>query len=215
MESRFEKVIVYLRDDDDHEDLNIRVMEYLNDRYKFINDAGFVIAIEVIDDSNINKFMKQGISSVPAIRVDEDIDFGASNVMAALARLEMKPKRAAMVALEEKDPVTSHHDRMLQEMLSTEPEDENAPSSIRLKHQDIADSPHDENDLHQKIAQYSSIYNERLKRSNMQGKRSNVQVKKNSKAIPTAKENVEKLIRSQGYDKGEASLMREIARNLE
>jgi hypothetical protein len=219
MEGRFEKVIVYLRDADDHEELNIRVMDYLNDRYRFLNDAGFVIAIEVIDDSNINKFMKQGISSVPAIRINEETDFGASNVMAALARLEMVPKKTSKSAFEEKDPVISHHERMLQEMLSDEPEDDKTPSSIKLKNQDIADSPHNKNELQQKLAQYDSIYSSRLKKSNMQGRRSNVSAKKvnniNNKAIPTAKENVEKLIRSEGFDKGEAAFMREIARNIE
>lgn len=211
------KVRILLKDSDESEVHNIQIMEYLNERHCPINDAGYAITIDIVDDTNINKFIKQGVTSIPAIILPEDDDpmYGVNNIIATLAKLEIRQSKQAhsdrFGGNYQNDPDESFRETILKEMMSGEQEDENKTSSIRAKGQDIADRPPDEKDIDAKMAKYDSYYSGRGKVPG--GKKSKgppTPVK-----IPSAKQNVEKLIADKGYDKGEAAFMREVARNLE
>lgn len=211
------KVRILLKDSDESEVHNIQIMEYLNERHRPINDAGYAITIDIVDDTNINKFIKQGVTSIPAIILPNDDDpmYGVNNIIATLAKLEIMQNNQVQSdrfgGNYQDDPDESFRETILKEMMSGEQEDENKTSSIRAKGQDIADRPPDEKDIDAKMAKYDSYYSGRGKAPG--GKKSKgppTPVK-----IPSAKQNIEKLIADKGYDKGEAAFMREVARNLE
>lgn len=52
---QFTNVTVYLRD------YNRRIMDYLNDRHKAVNDNQFTVAVEVVDSRNLNDYVCAGM----------------------------------------------------------------------------------------------------------------------------------------------------------
>ena len=54
---QLQKVTILLKDSDESEVYNVQILEYLNDRYRQINDTGYAIAIDIVDDGNINRFI--------------------------------------------------------------------------------------------------------------------------------------------------------------
>jgi hypothetical protein len=214
---QLQKVTILLKDSDESEVHNVQILEYLNDRYTQINDVGYAIAIDIVDDSNINRFIKKGITSIPALYIEEpeEAEYGVNAIIATLAKLEIKQSMNHMdsfVAQPRDDPEKAFRDMAMKEMMSDAQEDESSASSIRAKGQDLADRPPNEKDIDAKMSQYESYYSERKKRNPVgkKGKGNFAPAK-----LPSAKQNVEKLIADKGYDKGEAAFLREIARNLE
>ena len=194
----------------------MRIMEYLNDRHQSINDMGYAITIDIVEDSNINKFIKQGITSIPALVLpnDEDPQYGVNAIIAALAKLEVAQTASRSDHFyndhQLADPDESFRDTLMKEMMCGEQEDENKTSSIRAKGQDLADRPPDEKDIDAKMSKYESYYSGRGKAPVIKKNKPPAAAK-----IPSAKQNIEKLIAEKGYDKGEAAFMREIASKLE
>lgn len=215
---QLQKVNILLKDSDESESHNIQILEYLNERYTQLNDVGYAIAIDIVDDSNINRFIKEGITSIPALYIDNptDAEYGVNAIIATLAKLEIKQSSNHMDTFmnhTRDDPEKAFRDMAMKEMLSGEQEDENATTSIRARGQDISDRPPNDKDIDAQMAKYDSYYAERKKRNMPPIKRGKSNFAPNK--IPSAKQNVEKLIADKGYDKGEAAFMREIARNLE
>lgn len=202
----FRRITILLKESSAEADYNKRIVEYLNDRHRELNDVGFVIAVEMIDDSNINKFIKLGITSTPALMIDDDTQYGVSSILATLAKLEIisAPQMDHFTDNAGSELADAHHSMLLEEMASTEQEDEN-PSEPSMS----------SGDIESRMSAYNSIYDARKKR-NVPGrsKPTSASTKPPVKAS-AAKQNVENLIKSKGYDAGEASFLREIARNLE
>ena len=213
------KISILLRDSDDSQEHNIRIMEYLNDRHKQLNNVGYAVSIDIVDDDNINIFIKRGVSSITALVLskpqNDDTEYGVSSIIATLAKLEV-PDNDHHDAFSDRrgdDPEQSFKDLVLKEALSGEQEDENMSSSIRAKGQDIADRPPNDKDIDAKLSKYESYYSERNNRGNKMHKKNKGPAP--PAKVASAKQNVEKLISEKGYDKGEAAFMREIARNLD
>ena len=216
--SGYKRVSILLRDTEDSQLHNERILEYLNDRHQQLNDVKFAVAIDIVDNDNINKFIKKGITSIPALIVDNDIQYGVNSILATLAKLEIMnntlPNDPFTDRIDGDDPEQAFRDRALKEMMSDEQDDIDSKSSVRAKGQDFAETPISEKDISEKMSQMDSYYAERKKRNNPMSKKSKFTPGK-PPVVPSAKQNVEKLIAEKGYDKGEAAFMREIARNLE
>lgn len=216
--SGYKKVNILLRDTEDSQEYNERILEYLNDRHQELNDVGYAVAIDIIDDDNINKFIKKGITSIPALIVDDDVQYGVNSIFAKLAKLELVnnsvPNDPFTDRIGSDDPEQAFRERAMKEMMSDEQEDADSKSSVRAKGQDFAETPISEKDISEKMSQMDSYYAARKKRNNPMGKQNKFTPGK-PPVVPSAKQNVEKLIADKGYDKGEAAFMREIARNLE
>lgn len=221
----YSKVLLVLKDADNHMDYNKRIIEYLNDRHTAINDNKFTIAIEVADDNNINDFVLEGVESLPAIRVSEEQPFtyGVNSILAALAKLEViksnfanggdqkQSKENYQNANSEDDCQTPFYDMVMQEMQCEDQEDPDAPSTVKAYHQDLPETPLNERSIEEKAKQYNKIYEQRRNR----GPQRAPQKKQPSRSPgPSPKMNVDSFIAKGGYDKGEELIMRQIAQNL-
>lgn len=164
------RVDVLLKDSDESYAHNCRIMDYLNDRYKKLNDAQYAIAIDIIDDDNINDYVKRGVESIPALIVDDDIEYGVNNILATLAKLEVSKtsKRLKEDKLSsEEDHQQQFRDRVLKEMMSGTQDDNESASTVKVKGQDYAETPINDKDISEKMSQYDSYYSERKKHNNL------------------------------------------------
>lgn len=106
------KVTLILQESEDNEAFNNMLLDFITDRHKYINDNNYVIAIEIIDNTNLNTFIKKGITSTPALLLDyrvadstgtkigkkntggsmqgtnPDIIYGVNAILAELSKLE-------------------------------------------------------------------------------------------------------------------------------
>ncbi len=205
------RVSLLLRDSDESQIHNIQIMDYLNERFMQLNDTGYAIAVEVVDDDNINRYIKKGVESTPALVLEDESEYGVNAIIATLAKLEIR--RVPEPYTSREDPDEAFRALAMREIVhSDEQENENGQSSIRAKGQDFSDHPPDTKDLDSRMAHYESFYAERKGR-NAPHKRGKAH--KTPRNVPSAKQNVEKLISDKGYDAGEAAFMREISKNLE
>lgn len=225
----YTKVSIILKDAPNHEDYNKRIIEYLNDRHTAINDNMFTIAIEVVDDNNLNDYVLQGMESVPAMLItqDEPYVYGVNSILSMLSKLEIiengapskgngdKMTSAYGASNDSSNHVDAFYNMALQEMKSDDQEDPDAPSSIKPYQQDYSESPLTEKMIEEKSQAYNKIYEERGRRNGKPGKRPTPS--KHSKPIKGARTgvDVDKFIQSGGFDKGEEMLMRQIAQNLQ
>lgn len=207
----FQRITILLKESIDDEHYNKRIIEYLNDRHQEINNVGYAIAIEVVDDGNISKYIKSGVSSTPALMIETNIEYGVNSIIATLAKLELaaSPTISKFSGAEEDEYATAHHKKILEEMHSGEPDDENTPSTVKLSRED-SEAPMSDRDREARMSKFDAVYKDRMKNNPM-----NKFSKSAPTNAPTAKRNVDKLIESKGYDAAEAAFMREIAKNLD
>ena len=228
----YTKVSIILKDDDNHADYNKRIIEYLNDRHMAINDNMFTIAIDLVDDSNMNNYVLEGLESVPAIKITESEPFiyGVNSILATLAKLEIVDNSdnvdpamnhsittANQKVSKTTDSLNAFYEMSLQEMKSDDQENPDVPSTLRAYNQDFTETSLTEKEIEEKSQAYNQIYEER-KRRNKSGpgpgnKGSPIPIKKPTK--PGKGMDVDKFIKAGGFDKGEEMLMRRIAQNLE
>lgn len=209
--SKFEKVEILLRNTDESLDHNKRILEYLDERYQHINNAGYAIAIEVVEDENINKFIKRNIVSIPALVSGDQIEYGVNSILATLARLEIKRQIMLDTPMNDEYSIAqSHHDMILKEMCSGEPDDDQTETSIRFKNQDISDSAMSDKDIESKMAKIEAIYSSRKKNNPQAMARKSAMAP--VKSVETMQQRTEKSIQARGYSQGEDVLMRERAR---
>lgn len=210
----FQRITILLKDSSDDEQYNKRIIEYLNDRHQELNNVGYAIAIEVVDDGNISKYIKSGVSSTPALMIDTNIEYGVNSIIATLAKLELSTSPAISKFTggdEEDEYATAHHKKILAEMHSGEPDDENTPSTVKINRED-SEAPMSDRDREARMSKFDAIYKNREKNNPMNKHSKTAPVPTN---VPSAKKNVDKLIESKGYDAAEAAFMREIAKNLD
>lgn len=229
----YTKISIFVKDASNHVDYNRRIIEYLNDRHTALNDNGYTIAIDVIDDDNINEHILNGMESIPTMRVgkDDDYIYGVNSILSALAKLEIiqNPSQAESHSAKKKD--TGHgpawsagakqsdednafHSLALQEMQSDQQEDPDAPTTLRAYGQDLPEAVMSEKSIEEKMSQYTKIYEDRRRQSNGKGSKHRPPPPKKPVAPLTTGVNIDKLISSGTYDKGEEMLMRQIAQNL-
>lgn len=215
----YSKIQIILKDSPKHDDYNKRIIDYLNDRYMAINDNMFTIAIEVVDDSSINKYALLGMSSIPAMKVrqDEEYIYGVNSIIAQLSKLEIEtsmrqssftPSKSQMVIEQSTDQTNSFYDMVMEEMKNNEQEDPDAPSTLKSYHQDLPEAPLTDKMIDEKTKAYDQIYEDRRRRNPSRPSRPA------PKKMPPTSINVEKMIQDGGYDKGEELLMRQIVQNL-
>lgn len=221
----YSKVLLVLKDADNHSDYNKRIIEYLNDRHCAINDNKFTISIEVADDSNINDFVVEGVESLPAMRVHEGESFiyGVNSILATLAKLEILNKstftngdqadmrKEQLQTTPDKECENPFYDMVMQEMKCEDQEDPDAPSTVKAYHQDLPETPLNERSIEEKAKQYNKIYEQRRNRG---AQRAPPKRQPTPASGSLSKMNVDAIIAKGGYDKGEELIMRQIAQNL-
>lgn len=171
------KITIVLRDSSNHVENNRRIIEYLNDRYRILNDNRYTIAIEILDDSNIDDFIKIGVDEVPAIQLDKAGSFtsGVNNILAALAKLELAPaelqqKRPAhshsreTVVAHSQDEESPFHQLLKEELLhSKEDESLNAESMDKKLRSNTSEEQMSDKTIAEKMAAFERINNRRNK----------------------------------------------------
>jgi hypothetical protein len=220
---RFSKVLIVLKDSPSQNDYNKRLLEYLTDRHTAINDNNFTIAIEVADDTNINEFVLQGMTSLPAMRIstEDPYIYGVNSILAMLAKLEMIDNGKSVNAnanMSTDDSSNPFLSMVLEEMQNAEEDDGTAPSTIKAYREDFAETPLSEKMIEEKTKAYSKIYEDRRRKTETHGGRKSAEVKYtpggNARRSGAKSVDVESFIKKGGFDKGEEMLMREIAANL-
>ncbi len=192
--SKYNKVLIVLKDSDSHATINSRIIDYLNDRHYILNDNRLVVALTIADEANINDFVSSGVKSLPAMKApDADYVYGANSIIAQLAQLEHAPEAqpqqpvsrfTAVRGVEENANV--FHDMIVQEMMSEEQEDEGTPSSVRGKGQDFAEDAMSEKELTEKAQEYSKIWDARKKNGEKFSGKAGGKGAPRAKAAPTA-----------------------------
>ena len=201
-------------------------MEYLTDRHVSINDNRFTIAIEVVDDKNIDDFVRGGLESVPAMKItgEDEYIYGVNSILSMLSKLEIvenyqnksEVKKQATgdktSISNDSGEVNAFYKMALEEMKSDDPDDPDTPSTVKAYHQDFSESPLTEKMIEENSQAYNKIYEERNRRNKAGG---NVrQTRQQSKSNSKGGINLDNIIQSGGYDKDEERLMRQIASNL-
>lgn len=218
--SRYQKITILLKDAGNHAEYNKRIIEYLNDRHTILNDNMYTIAMEVVDDANINNFVKSGVESIPAMKVvdSEGFVYGVNSILSALSKLEIPRSNApakAKPSLFQEKPRTqedasssSYYNMVMEEMKNDEQEDPDTPSTLKAYRQDLPEAPLTDKAIEEKSKAYNRIYEQRKNRNAMAKPASKAPLKKSTDV------DVDKFIESGGYDKGEELFMRQIAENL-
>ncbi len=232
--SGYTKIVIILKDADNHADYNRRIMDYLNDRHTTINDNMFSIAIEVVDDKNINDYVASGMESIPAMLVHEDEPYvyGVNSILSALARLEIMesvpaappsaPKKSKFITQPSATVSSSmddgannaFYDMIMEEMKNDEQEDPDAPSTLKARHQDLPETPLNDRAIEEKTKAYSKIYKDRQRQNSQRKVAPMANPRGNYAAATNTKMDIDSFISKGGYDKGEEMFMRQIAANL-
>jgi hypothetical protein len=200
-------ILILLKNDISHKEYNKTILNYLNDRFTYINDSGFYIKIDTINQQNIDDYTKIGVSSIPCIvQVKEDntpeIENGVNNILSKLSKLEIKQTTP------KKKKQESFYEMSMKEMLSEDQEDEPNSSSVIFKNQNI-ENPMSDKDIEDKRAIYDEIISQRQKNNKLQGKAYN---KKNN--IPN-KKSLKQEIEKNNYDVGEKMFLSQVASNMD
>ncbi len=239
---RYTKVTIFLKDSTNHVEYNKRIIEYLNDRHMALNDNMFTVALEVIDDTNINNYVLQGIESIPAMQIgkEDGYIYGVNSILAMLAKLEIidnegntipdvsqkfqQPRQDPKSNMPMNTYITSDPDEnssemnafynmAIEEMTSNEPEDADTPSTIRARREDFAETPMDKKMIEGRLEAMSKIYEDRRRKHNRGGQ---VQSREPLRATSqkSSRDIVDNFIEKGGYDKMDTILMKRITENL-
>ncbi len=218
---KFQKIVIFLKDAGNHEDYNKRILEYLTDRHKTINDNGFTIAIEIVDSTNINDYILSGVESLPALQMQKNDSFiyGVNSILATLAKLEIPTGNTSSQRKQGgADLSESFYDMALKEMKSEEQEDDSTPSSVKPYHQDLPETPINDKMIEEKTKAYNKIYEERKQRDGKRPPRSRPSTTSDAPSTSNGKAtgtiNVNKYINAGGFDVGEELLMRQMASGI-
>ncbi len=164
---KYTKVVIILKDADNHELYNSRIIDFLNDRYTIINDNNYVLVLDIANESNINDFVSDGVSSLPAMKVaDNDYIYGVNSIISALAQLEtppIKPKVEPYVNKHQHQEETHGFDNIIMdEMLSglqdDDGDDVDPKNKIKPPREDFSETPLSDKMIAEKAQAYSNIY---------------------------------------------------------
>ncbi len=208
-------IYIILKDAYNHNDYNKRIIEYLNDRYEYINDAEYKVNIDIINDSNIDDYVKKGIESVPALIIDDYIEHGVNSIISKLSKLEddkpinNKPKESEIlntdsIVVENKNiDDDTFYKKAMEQMLNLDDDDDDISTPIKIRNQDI-ESPMDDKYIENQKQKFQDIMSERNR------KNTNLTPKPKS----TKKNDLYNTIAKESYDKGEEGYMRQIIEDM-
>lgn len=154
----YSEIRIILKDAKTHKTYNTRIMDYLNDRHTILNDNKFFVLPEIVDDTNINDFVMNGVESLPAMSIEgEDYIYGANSIIATLAQLEQVKQQEPEPVLQQASD--NYYDIALQNLCEeTDDSDDNPnPTSDIHKNSNI-EEPVSVNDIETKMKQYSGFY---------------------------------------------------------
>lgn len=149
-----------LRESSSHFETNQNILSYLTQNIERINRSGVMISIQVINDTNLNQFVGQGITSSPALIADGVI-YGFTDIIKYLSTLEPKVKTQSKQAIKQQvvEEPSSFMDKVLDSLL--EPDSEgggnDTPSSVKLNRVDVED-PLDKNEISDMMKKFESRY---------------------------------------------------------
>lgn len=72
---------------------NKKILEYLHNKQKKINDNNIIINPLVVESDKINEFVKMGVSNLPSLLYKEDIIYGVSKIIKYIDKLCMDVKK--------------------------------------------------------------------------------------------------------------------------
>ncbi len=160
---KYTKITIVLKDARAHEKYNSRIIDYLHDRHCIINDNNFIISLKVADQSNINHFVSDGVSSLPAMKIGEDdYIYGANSIMATLAHLEIPAQKVS--THQEPMQVSNAFDDIVQReiingLAEGDDEDENMQAGkIKAPREDFRETPLSDKIIAQKAAAFANLY---------------------------------------------------------
>ncbi len=218
--AKYQKVNIVLKDDPRHDTDNERIMDYLNDRYQIINDCHYVIILTVLDQSNIDDFVKKDLETLPAMEVEGgDYIYGVNSIIAELAQLECKQQIIqAKNKMQLKDnSIDLKSAKTIDEMieneiankdLQDEEESQGATGAGYHKAKGASESVLTESEITAKIDRYSEIYKSP---SDAAAPPRRASKGKPITSIATAKltdDDVDDMMAKSGFDKQEQLLMR-------
>jgi hypothetical protein len=209
-----EEVLILIKNELSHKEYNSRLIEYVNDRHSYINNNGFRLKFDIVDDNNIDSYVAKGVESVPAMVIHTDVVHGVNTILSDLAKLEMIKADVSVASKVSKEEFSSKpsmkrktenfQDMAWKEMLSGEQEDENG-SSMTVRNQSV-EAPLDDKTIESRTAVYDAMMNERKSRMD----KANKHRPKSAMSIATKPNNLMKLAADPSLDKGEAMLMRQM-----
>ena len=231
------KILLLLKNNDKHKEYNKRLMEYLNERHEYLNDNGFFIDIDIVNDLNLDDYVKKGVQSIPALIVDDtDIDHGVNGIICKLSKLEiennnddihepfvsnqssMQPTASKPISTksnytksEATVPVDENafYEISMKEMLDIEGQEEyEGTSTVSIKNQSV-ETPMDDKYIASKRETFDAMMNERKKLN----KTANKHIPRGRKDKLDQK-NLNDVFKKEDYDKGESLFMKQIIENM-
>jgi hypothetical protein len=85
--SKYTKLRLFLKDQQSQIDNNKHILEFLHSYHTKINDNGYTIRIDIIDQSNINQFALEGIQTIPALQTNGEFIYGTSAIITELVEI--------------------------------------------------------------------------------------------------------------------------------
>lgn len=121
--SKYTKLRLFLKDQQTQIDNNKNILEFLNSYHTNINDNGYTIRIDIIDQSNINQYALQGIQTIPALQINEEFIYGANAIINEL--IEIGKEKFTEQPEQPKYKKNNIQNIFQQEIFSSEQEDPN------------------------------------------------------------------------------------------
>jgi hypothetical protein len=172
------EIIVLLKDNKKHNQYNKQLISFLNEYHESLNDNKYLINIKIVDDNNIDKYIKSGIESIPAINIDNEFIYGVNQIIQKLSIL-LNNKNTNEVnnidTINNTSIETNYYKMALNEMndYKNEDDDENESTKGNLytgsKYQN-KEIPMNENDIANALSKMDSIYSNRGKLPNKKTK---------------------------------------------
>ncbi len=228
------KVLLLVKNNEKHTDFNKRLLEYINERHEYVNDNGYYIDIDIVNDLNLDDYVKKGVESIPALIIDEsDISHGVNNIICKLSKLEIdtdeepfknpkintntnetmqaKPVSAKSNFTKSDNNILDESDfyeRSMKEMLDIEGQEEyDGASTVSIKNQSV-ETPMDDKYIASKREAFDTILKERNKLNKSAAKH----IQKGRKGA--SEKNLNDVFKKEDYDKGEELFMKQIIENM-
>lgn len=81
------EILILFKNDPKHDKYNRQIFEFLNNQYQNLNNIGFKINPIIINNNNIDKYVRSGIGNLPSlIYEEEDIKSGSTAIINFLTK---------------------------------------------------------------------------------------------------------------------------------
>lgn len=81
-----EEITILFRDDIGHEQFNRQILSFLHDKHQALNQNGFIVRPIIVGSTNIDKYAKLGVQSLPALLTSNDTqENGVNNIIMFLS----------------------------------------------------------------------------------------------------------------------------------